>query len=70
VPAPVAQAQRLVPFLAAGGLLLAGGVVPVALLWYWVCGAMWTLGQTWVVWRFFPTPGTRAAERRGVPAPA
>ncbi|WP_139983055.1 membrane protein insertase YidC [Nocardioides litoris] len=69
VPEQMAQAQRLVPFVSAGGMLLAGGVVPVALLWYWVCGALWTFGQTWVIWRFFPTPGTPAAARRGVPTP-
>jgi YidC/Oxa1 family membrane protein insertase len=69
VPEAMARAQRLVPFLSAGGMLLAGGVVPVALLWYWVCGAVWTVVQTWVIWRFFPTPGTPAAARRGVPTP-
>lgn len=64
VPEQMAQAQRMVPFLTSGGLLLAGGVVPVALLVYWVCGAVWTFTQSWVVWRWFPTPGSPAAERR------
>ena len=33
------------------------GVVPVALLVYWVCSSAWTLGQSAVVARWFPTPG-------------
>jgi YidC/Oxa1 family membrane protein insertase len=64
LPDAMAQSQRLVPFLTSGGMLLAGGVVPVALLVYWACGAVWTFTQSWVVWRFHPTPGSPAAVRR------
>jgi len=38
-------------------------VVPVALLVYWVCSSRWTLVQSAVVWRWFPTPGSAAATR-------
>ena len=58
------EMQRIMPVVSAGGLLLAGGVVPVALLVYWVCSSTWTLGQSAVVARWFPTPGTAAAARR------
>ncbi len=63
LPDAMAGAQQVVPFVSAGGMLLAGGVVPVALLVYWVCGAVWTTCQTAVIWRWFPTPGTPAAAR-------
>jgi len=43
---------------------VAGSVVPMALLAYWVCNGVWTLGQSAVIWRWFPTPGSPAAERR------
>jgi YidC/Oxa1 family membrane protein insertase len=62
-PAVVAQVQQLVPVLSAVGLLVAGGVAPVALLVYWVLNSSWTLGQSAVVSRWFPTPGTPAAAR-------
>lgn len=48
---------------------MAGGVVPVALLAYWVCNSAWTFGQQAVIYRWFPTPGSRAAahaDRRAV----
>jgi len=64
VPDVMVQAQQVMPALSALALLLAGGVVPVALLAYWVCNAVWTLGQSAVVWRWFPTPGSPAAARR------
>ncbi|NYE37372.1 YidC/Oxa1 family membrane protein insertase [Nocardioides cavernae] len=64
MPEAVLAAQRVMPALSAGGLLLAGGVVPVALLVYWVCSQTWTLGQSAVVARWWPTPGTPAAARR------
>jgi YidC/Oxa1 family membrane protein insertase len=51
LPASVAQAQQLMPFVSAASLLVAGGVVPVALLVYWVCNSTWTLGQTVVLTR-------------------
>ena len=64
MPEAMLTAQRIMPVASAGGLLLAGGVVPVALLVYWVCSSTWTLGQSAVVARWFPTPGTAAAARR------
>lgn len=64
MPAAMLQAQQVLPFVSAAGLLVAGGVVPVGLLVYWVCNSLWTLGQSAVVWRWFPTPGSRAALRR------
>ena len=47
------------------GLIVAGGVVPVALLAYWECSSSWTLGQAAVIRRWFPTPGSPAAGRAG-----
>jgi len=63
LPEAMARAHQLMPALSAVGVLVAGGVVPVALLVYWVCNAVWTLGQSAVVWRWFPTPGSPAASR-------
>jgi len=63
VPEVMSRIQQMMPGISAIGLLLAGGVVPVALLVYWVCNAAWTLGQSAVVWRWFPTPGSPAATR-------
>ena len=63
MPEAMATAQQLMPMLSAVGLLVAGGVVPVALLAYWVCNSVWTLAQSAVVWRWFPTPGSPAAAR-------
>ncbi len=63
VPEALSRVQHLVPIASAAGLVVAGGVVPVALLVYWVCNAVWTLGQSAVVWRWFPTPGSPAAGR-------
>ena len=57
------RAHQLMPALSAVGLLVAGGVVPVALLVYWVVNSSWTLGQSAVVARWFPTPGSAAAAR-------
>lgn len=64
VPEAMARVQQLMPAVSAVGLLVAGGVVPAALLVYWVCNSLWTLGQSAVVWRWFPTPGSPAALRR------
>ena len=64
MPEAMVAAQRLMPVMSAGGLVLAGGVVPVALLVYWVCSSTWTLGQSAAVARWWPTPGTPAAARR------
>ena len=63
VPEAMAQVQGLLPGLSAVGILVAGGIVPVALLVYWVCNNAWTLTQSVVVWRWFPTPGSPAALR-------
>ena len=70
VPEAMARVQQLMPAVAAVGLLVAGGVVPVALLVYWVCNSTWTLAQSAVVWRWFPTPGSPAASRRRRPCPS
>lgn len=64
LPEAVARAQQMMPALSALGLIVAGGVVPVALLAYWICNSVWTLGQSAVIWRWFPTPGSPAASRR------
>lgn len=63
LPEAVVSAQRMMPALSALGLVVAGGVVPVTLLAYWACSSAWTLGQSAVVARWFPTPGTAAAAR-------
>ncbi len=63
MPEAMVTAQQLTPMLSARGLLVAGGVVPVALLAYWVCNSVWTLTQSAVIWRWFPTPGSPAAAR-------
>lgn len=63
-PPMMLQIQHLMPALSAVGLLVAGAVAPVALLSYWVINSAWTLGQSAVVFRWFPTPGSEAAERR------
>ncbi|MCF6378761.1 membrane protein insertase YidC [Nocardioides KLBMP 9356] len=63
LPEAMVTAQRMMPALSAAGLLVAGGVVPVALLVYWVCSSTWTLGQSFVIARWWPTPGTAAALR-------
>ncbi len=65
LPEAMSTAHQLMPVISALGLVVAGGVVPVALLVYWVCSAVWTLGQSAVVWRWFPTPGSPAATRVG-----
>jgi YidC/Oxa1 family membrane protein insertase len=64
MPEAMATAHRWLPALSAVGLLVAGGVVPVALLAYWILSSVWTLVQSAVVARWFPTPGTVAAARR------
>ena len=63
VPQALASAQQLLPAVSAVSLLVAGGVVPVALVAYWVCNSTWTLAQSAVITRWFPTPGTPAAAR-------
>ena len=56
VPDVIARTHQMMPALSAAGLLVAGGAVPVALLVYWVCNSLWTLGQSAVIRRWFPTP--------------
>jgi YidC/Oxa1 family membrane protein insertase len=68
LPEAMATAQRLMPGLSAAGILVSAGVVPVALLAYWICSSAWTLGQSAVVMRWFPTPGSPAARRAGLRA--
>ena len=63
LPEAFATAQQMMPALSALGLLVAGGVVPAALLAYWVCNSVWTLGQSAVIWHWFPTPGSPAGSR-------
>jgi YidC/Oxa1 family membrane protein insertase len=65
LPEAVLTAQQLMPLVSAASLLVMGGVVPVALLGYWTCNALWTCTQSAVIWRWFPTPGSRAALRFG-----
>lgn len=61
VPDVVARTQQVLPVLSAVGLLVAGGLVPVALLVYWVVNGAWTLGQSAVIRRWFPIPGSPVA---------
>ena len=63
VPEAMSRIQQMMPAISAVGLVVAGGAVPVALLVYWVCNSAWTLGQSAVAWRWFPTPGSAAAGR-------
>ena len=63
LPEAIASTYRMMPALSAVGLLVTAGVVPVALLCYWVCNSTWTMAQTAVIWRWFPTPGSPAARR-------
>jgi YidC/Oxa1 family membrane protein insertase len=63
LPAAAAAAHQWMPALSAFGLLLAGGVVPVALLAYWIFNSAWTFAQSAVIWRWYPTPGSPAASR-------
>jgi YidC/Oxa1 family membrane protein insertase len=65
LPEALARTHQMMPALSAIGLLGAGGFVPVALLVYWVCNAVWTLGHSAVVFRWFPTPGSTAARTAG-----
>jgi YidC/Oxa1 family membrane protein insertase len=63
LPEAMGRVQQMMPAVSAIGLVAAGGVVPAALLVYWVCNSAWTLGQSAIIWRWFPTPGS-PAERR------
>lgn len=64
LPEAMASAQQVMPLLSALGMAVAATVVPAALLVYWVLNATWTMGQSAVVWRYFPTPGSPADLRR------
>ncbi|MDN5765289.1 MAG: membrane protein insertase YidC [Humibacillus sp.] len=63
-PASLGAVQHLMPWLAAGGILVAAAYVPVGLLVYWVVNNAWTFGQQALIWRYAPTPGSPAARRR------
>jgi YidC/Oxa1 family membrane protein insertase len=63
MPDAMLQVQHLMPAVSALGMIVVAGVAPVGLLAYWVCNAVWTLGQSAVIWRWFPTPGTPAGVR-------
>jgi YidC/Oxa1 family membrane protein insertase len=63
MPESMVRMQELMPVISAGGMLLAGSSVPLALLVYWVISGLWTAGQAAVIHRWFPTPGSPAAER-------
>lgn len=63
LPEAMTRVQHLMPAVSAVGLIVAGGVVPVALLVYWLVNSLWTLGQSAVIYRWFPTPGSPAAMR-------
>lgn len=63
VPETMLRAHQLMPLLSASGMVIAAGFVPVALLVYWVLNCSWTLGQSAVIARWFPTPGSPAAAR-------
>ena len=51
---------------APSGLVLATVALAAvaALLAYWACNSLWTLVQSAVIWRWFPTPGSPAAGRQ------
>jgi YidC/Oxa1 family membrane protein insertase len=66
VPGIVMRVHQLVALASAVGLLVAAGVVPLALLVYWVVNATWTLAQSAVIARWFPTPGSVAAARAAI----
>ncbi|QWC86473.1 membrane protein insertase YidC [Nocardioidaceae bacterium] len=57
------QVLQAMPLLSAVALLVTSAFVPVALLVYWVVNSSWTLLQTAVVVRWWPTPGSPAAQR-------
>lgn len=63
LPESMVRMQELMPVISAGGMLLAGSSVPLALLVYWVISGLWTAGQAAAIHRWFPTPGSPAAER-------
>ncbi|HEX6149637.1 membrane protein insertase YidC [Nocardioides sp.] len=63
LPEAIGRAQQIMPALSALGLIVAGGLVPMALLAYWVFSSAWTMGQAAIIWRWFPTPGSPADAR-------
>ena len=65
LPETMAQVQKVMPTVSALGVVVAAGAVPLGLIAYWVCNSAWTMAQTAVIVRWFPTPGTAAAQRRG-----
>ena len=63
-PAGLGSVASLMPWLAAGGILVAAAFVPAGLVVYWAINNAWTFGQQGLIWRFAPTPGSPAARRR------
>lgn len=64
LPASMATAQRLMPWLGAAGVLAAAAFVPAGLIVYWLFNNAWTFAQQGLICRFAPTPGSAAAARR------
>lgn len=60
LPQQMVDVHRLLPAISAVGVLVAAGAVPVGLLVYWLASNAWTLAQSAVVCRWFPTPGSAA----------
>lgn len=63
MPAEMARVQHLMPTMAAVGVLVGAWVAPAGLLAYWVITNLWSLAQSAVIWRWWPTPGSPAAAR-------
>ncbi|GAB3447445.1 hypothetical protein GCM10027517_31290 [Phycicoccus ginsengisoli] len=63
-PELLVAAQRWLPAAGAVGVLAAAWVVPAGLVAYWFLSNLWTFAQQGLVWRFAPTPGSPAAQRR------
>ncbi|MCA0436834.1 MAG: membrane protein insertase YidC [Actinobacteria bacterium] len=62
LPEPMRAVQRLLPAASAVGVVAAATAVPVGVLVYWVAGNAWMLGQQAAIARWWPTPGSAAAE--------
>lgn len=60
-----AMMMRVMPTIAAIGILASGTVLPLGVLIYWFTSALWTAGQQAVINRWAPTPGSPAFERAG-----
>lgn len=64
MPPQLVAVQRMMPALSAVGVLMAAAAVPLGLLVYWVASNGWTCGQQAAICRWWPTPGTPAAQAR------